>query len=179
MEALDALGINGLFLVSQIVNFFILFIMLRVLLWKPLLQRIDERRTMLEKEKDDAAALEEARANIADERALSLEEVREEAKSIVAQARQQAKTLADQAAEEASQKTDKIVEAARQAAEEERNRILGQARGQIAVLAMAAAQKIIAEELDEQRQQALVASFFSGIHDGKVEVVPADFETIS
>jgi F-type H+-transporting ATPase subunit b len=44
-------------------------------------------------------------------------------------------------------------------------------RGQISALAIAAAQKIIGAALDEQRQQALVESFFSGIREGRVAVL--------
>ena len=61
---------------------------------------------------------------------------------------------------------------AREDAEEERNRILGEMRGQIAALATAAAQRIIGESLDEQRQRVLVDAFFSGVREGRVDVLP-------
>ncbi len=170
-DAFSKLGINYIFLLGQIVNFLILFIALRFLLWKPLLQKLDERREMLEKEKDDAAAIEEARANIGDERARSLEEVHEKAKAIIAEAREQASVVTDQVAQEASQEAEKIVETARTDAEEERNRTLGEMRSQIAALAISAAQQVIGEKLDEERQRALVDSFFSGIRDGRVEIM--------
>jgi F-type H+-transporting ATPase subunit b len=171
-DALTSLGINGPFLVSQIVNFLILFGVLGVLLWKPLMQNLDKRRQMLEKEKDDAEALAEARANIGAERERTLEKAREEAQKIVAEAREQAAALTEQAAQETHQKAEEALADARQAAEEERNRILGEMRGQITALAIAAAQKIVGAALDEQRQQALVESFFSGILEGRVEVLP-------
>jgi F-type H+-transporting ATPase subunit b len=170
-EALGALGINGVFLLSQLINFGILFIVLRVLLWKPLTQRLDERRQMLEKEKADAEALSETRANIEAEREHTLEQAREEAQKIVAEAQERAKTLTEKTIQEARQEAGSIVVEARQAAEEEQNRALGEMRGQIAALAIAAAQKIVGETLDEQRQQALVESFFSGVREGRVEVL--------
>lgn len=55
--------------------------------------------------------------------------------------------------------------------EQERNRVLSELRGQIAALAIAATQKLIKETLDEQRQRALLAEFFSGVRDGKVVVL--------
>ncbi len=171
MDALGKLGINGLFLLSQIINFLILFGALSVFLWKPLMQSLDKRRQMLEKEKEDAATLAEERSNIAAERTRALEKARGEANKITAQAREQAKTVAEQSAQETRQKEAEILAEARQSAEEERNRILGEMRGQIASLAIAAAQKIIGATLDEQRQQALVESFFSGIREGRVEVL--------
>ena len=67
---------------------------------------------------------------------------------------------------------------ARTEIEEERNQLLGEVRGQIAALAMAATQKLVGEALDANRQRALIEEFFSGIKDGKVTVVePAEGES--
>ena len=172
MDALDKLGINGLFLLSQAVNFLLLFVALRVLLWKPLTQRLEARRAMLEQEKADADALAAARAGIAAERENVLEQARQEARQIIAEAQERGNALAGQTMQQAQQKADALQAEARQAAEEERNRMLGELRGQIAALAIAAAQKVIGETLDERRQRALVESFFSGVREGRVEVLP-------
>lgn len=176
MDALKTMGVNPWFLVSQIVNFLVLFGVLRVALWKPLLQRLDERRQVLEKEKADAEAIAATRANIEEERGEALEEAKEEARNIIAEAREQAAALTEQAAQEARQKEAEILADAHQAAGEERNRVLGEMRGQITALAIAAAQKIVGATLDEQRQQALVESFFSGIREGRVEVLAEGIE---
>jgi F-type H+-transporting ATPase subunit b len=165
------MGVNGWFLLSQVINILVLFVALGAFLWKPVLQHLDKRREMLEKEKEDADALAEARANIETERGQTLDQARGEADKILAEAREQAQALADQASQEARQKTDGVLAEAREAAEEERNRVLGEMRGQITSLAIAAAQKIVGETLDEKRQQALVESFFSGIREGRVEVL--------
>jgi F-type H+-transporting ATPase subunit b len=175
-DALGTLGINGPFLLSQIINFGILFFVLRVLLWKPLMQRLDDRRQMLEKEEADARAVAEARANIAAERERTLEQAREEAQKLVTEAREQASALTEQCSQDARHEAAELLAEARQAAEEERNSILGEMRGQITALAIAAAQKIVSTTLDEQRQQALVESFFSGIREGRVEVLPEGVE---
>ncbi len=55
--------------------------------------------------------------------------------------------------------------------EEERNRMLSELRGQIVSLAIAAAQKLIGENLDERRQRNLLTDFFSGVHNGRVTVL--------
>jgi F-type H+-transporting ATPase subunit b len=52
--------------------------------------------------------------------------------------------------------------------EQERTRILGELRGQVAALSIAAAQKLIGASLDEQRQRALLQEFFSGVRSGKL-----------
>ena len=179
-EALKAMGINGIFMLSQLINLGILFVVLAAFLWKPMLKQLDERRQMLEKEKEDAKSLTDARANIKTERASVLEEARGEAEKIIAEARSQASAMTEKATQEARQEANATLAEARHAAEEERNRTLGEMRGQIAALAIAAAQKVVGETLDEKRQQALVESFFSGVRDGRVEaiakIVPEDME---
>jgi hypothetical protein len=64
-----------------------------------------------------------------------------------------------------------IMAQAREDAQLERNKILAEMRGQIGLLAMAAAQKIVGETLDQKRQLALVQEFFSGIRAGKIAVL--------
>ncbi len=176
MDALNTMGVNGLFLLSQIINFLILFAVLRAALWKPMMQRLDERRQMLEKEKEDAEAVAEARVNTEVERERALEKARGEAQEIIVEAREQASALTEKASQEARQKADETLEKARQSAVAERNRTLGEMRGQIAALAIAAAQKVVGETLDEQRQRALVESFFSGVREGRVEVLPEELD---
>ena len=61
-------------------------------------------------------------------------------------------------------------------AEMERNRILGDLRGQVAALAIAAANKLVGEALDEKKQHALIDEFFSGVKAGKVVVVEGEFK---
>ncbi len=56
-------------------------------------------------------------------------------------------------------------------AEVERNRILGDLRSQVASLAIAAANKLVGEALDEKKQRALLDEFFSGVKSGKVIVL--------
>ena len=65
----------------------------------------------------------------------------------------------------------KAREAALTEVEAERDRMLGDLRSQIAALAIAAAQKLVGESLDEKRQHALIDEFFSGVRSGNVVVL--------
>ena len=177
-EALGSLGINGPFLLAQIVNFLIVFVALRVFLWKPIMQRIDERRETLQQEKRDAQGAAELRAEIEAKREEMLAEARGETREILTEARAEAEALKERALRDAGEEAESILAGAREEAEEERNRVLGEMRGQIATLATAAAQRILGESLDEQRQRALVNSFFSGVREGKVELLQESLEGV-
>jgi F-type H+-transporting ATPase subunit b len=175
-EVLGGLGINGPFLLAQIINFLVLFGALSVLLWKPLMQRLDARREMLRKQQEDAEVIAQTRAEIEKEREQILEEARAEANRLLADARGQAREILEQAIDDARQQAEQLLAQARRDAEEERNLLLGQMREEIAALAIAAAHKLIGEALDERRQRALVDAFFSGVREGRVEVLPEGVE---
>lgn len=177
-EVFDSLGINGPFLLAQIVNILILFGALSVLLWKPLTRRLDERREMLRKQEEDAEAIAQTREEIEEERQRALEEARAEADQILVEARGEAREIVEEAKADARQEAEKILSRTRREAEEERNRLLGDMREDIASLAIAAAHQLVGEALDEQRQRKLVESFFSGVSAGKVQMLPEGMERL-
>lgn len=169
-EALSAMGINGPFLISQIVNFLVMFGLLSVLLWKPARNRLEQRRTTLQKQVEDAQAAAEQLAKVGDEREKILAEARKEAEGIVAQAYERVEGIKKEAAGEAKE----ILKKAKDVAKEEELQALKGVRDQIAILAMAATQKLVGEALDEKRQRALIDEFFSNIKGGKVVVLEGE-----
>ncbi|HDN05012.1 MAG TPA: ATP synthase F0 subunit B [Chloroflexi bacterium] len=169
-DALGAMGINGPFLISQIVNFLVLFGLMTVLLWKPAKKRLDERRAMLEKQVEDTEAAAKVREDIGKEREAVLAEAKKEAEKIVAQSQDRVESIKAEASEEAK----KIIQKAQEDAKEEEGRVLKGVRDQVAILAIAAAQKLLGEALDEKRQKVLVDEFFSSVKAGKVVVLEGE-----
>lgn len=166
-DALSSMGINLPFLISQIVNFLILFALLTVLLWKPAKKRLDERQEMLEQQRVDAMRVAEERATMEAERKELLEEARQEADQIVEKAQKQVEAMKKYALQE--ERT--IRKQAQKEAQAHKERVLKDIREQLAPLAIAAAQKLIGETLDENRQRELLAEFISGIKEGDVVVL--------
>jgi F-type H+-transporting ATPase subunit b len=167
---LEQIGINPIYLLSQIVNFAILAFLLYRFAYNPILKMLDQRRERIEKGLDDARMAEEARANAETERQQILDEARAEAQSIVAEANQRGEAQAAKIVEDAQSQAQAILDDARSDAQTERDRMLGEMRGQISALAIAAANQLIGTTLDEQRQTELVNEFFSGVKAGKVAV---------
>lgn len=169
-EALGAMGINGPFLLFQVVNFLILFGLLTVLLWKPAKKRLDERQAMLQKQVEDAEAAAQEREKIEQERQAVLAEAKNEADQITAQAQERVETIIAGAMGEAQE----ILEKAREEAKQEELNLLKDVRDQVGVLAIAATQKLLGAALDESRQKALVDEFFSGVKSGKIVVLEGE-----
>lgn len=167
---MEQLGINPIFLLSQIVNFAVLAFLLHRFAYKPILKMLDQRRERIEKGLEDARLAEEARANAEQERQQILDGARAEAQGVVAEANERGEAQAVKIVEEAQQQALGILDDARAEAKAEQDRLLAEMRGQISALAIAAANQLIGSSLDEKRQMQLVDEFFSGVKDGEAKV---------
>jgi len=168
---LEKLGLNLGYILVQIFNFLALFVVLRAWVYKPLMIMLDKRRATIAQGLEDARIAEEARSNAEIEASKITLEAQTKATHIVNEAMERADKVVVEIKAEAEQEIGKERSATLVEIEGERDRMLGDLRGQVAALAIAAAQKLVGEALDEKRQHALLAEFFSGVKDGKVIVL--------
>ena len=167
---MEALGINFGLIIIQIIAFAIVFLTLNAWVYKPMLNMMETRKQKIAQGLEDARVASEARANAEKEAAKVLAEAQTEAGKIVREATERAASAGKDVKAAAEAEAAKAREAAMAEAELERNRILGDLRGQVAALAIAAANKLVGEALDEKKQRALIDEFFSGVKGGKVVV---------
>ena len=168
---MEALGINLGFLIVQILAFVIILLTLNAWVYKPMLNMMDSRRKKIAQSLEDARVAAEARADAEKEAAKVLAEAQAEAGRVIREATDRALDAGKEVKAAAESEGVKTRELAAVEAGQERNRILGDLRGQVAALAIAAAQKLIGESLDEKRQHALLDEFFSGVKSGKVVIL--------
>ncbi len=168
---MEQLGLNLGYLLVQIVSFLILFLVVRAWIIKPLMGMLDKRRQKIAQGLEDARVAEEARASAEKEAAGIISEARGKAAHIIADATERADAAMVEVRTSAQKEIVKQREATLAEIEEERTRLLGDLRGQVAALSIAAAQRLIGEALDEKRQHALLTEFFSGVKSGKVVVL--------
>lgn len=168
---MDALGINLGFLIVQIIAFIIVFLTLNAWVYKPMLNMMETRKQKIAQGLEDARVAAEARANAEKEAAKVIADAQAEASKVVREATERAESAGKDVKAAAEAEAAKARDAALAEAELERNRILGDLRGQVAALAIAAANKLVGEALDEKKQRALIDEFFSGVKAGKVVVV--------
>jgi len=155
----------------QVFNFLIIFIVLRAWVYFPILDLLDRRRKSIAQGLEDARVAAEARSNAEKEAAKILADAQSGAAHKVRESTERAELAARDVLNQAEADAAKAREAAMQDAGQERERILSDVRGQVAALAMAAAQKLVGEALDERRQHALINEFFSGVKAGRVSVL--------
>ncbi len=158
---MGALGISEGLLVTQILNFIVLFILLRVLLYKPILQMLDARKQKVqasleyaEKVKQDAAAQQK-------EFERKLEETRRETQAAVAAAAQVGEKERAAILAQAREESRKMIEQAREQIEYERKKMFSELREEVVQLSLLAAQQVISQSLDEQAHRRLVNDFLA------------------
>jgi F-type H+-transporting ATPase subunit b len=169
-----ALGINpGFLLVFGLYFLLVMFVMTRWL-YTPVVNLLEARKQKIAQGLEDARIASEARANAEKEAAKIIGDAQAEANKRIADATERAEKVAADLRAAADQERNKILRAAQEEAGQERNRILADLRGQVAALAIAAANKVIGQALDEQRQHVLIQEFFSGVRGGKFTVLEGE-----
>jgi F-type H+-transporting ATPase subunit b len=174
---MEQLGINLGLLIVQIIAFIIVFLTLNAWVYHPMLNMMESRKQKIAQGLEDARVAAEARANAEKEAAKIVTDAQTEASRIVREATERAATAGQDVKAAAEAEAAKAREAAIAEAEVERNRILGDLRSQVASLAIAAANKLVGESLDEKKQRSLLDEFFSGVKAGKLVLLDgADFK---
>ncbi len=170
---MEGLGINLGYLIVQILNFGILFVVVYTWAVKPIVGMLEKRRKAIAQGLEDARIAEEARANAEREAEKIITEAQRKATDVVREATARAETAAADVRSAAEAEVEKQRAATMSELEHERERILSDMRGQIGSLAIAAAQKLIGESLvqDDSRQRSLLDEFFSGVKAGKLTLL--------
>ena len=172
-----ALGINLGSLVVFMIAFTVVFTVLSVWVYNPMLNMLEARKQKIAQGLEDARIAAEARADAEKQASKIIVEAQAEASKIVREATERATAAGKDVKAAAEAEAAKTRETAGAEAQLERNRILGDLRGQVVSLAIAAANKLVGEALDDKKQRALLNEFFSGVKSGKVVVLAdADFK---
>ncbi len=168
---MEALGLNLGYLLAFAFSFGILFVVMRAWVYLPLLGVMEKRKETIARGVEDARIAADARENAEKEASRIVSEAQAHAVDIIREATERAVKAEQEVRAQSEAETAKARESAMEELEGERNRMLSELRGQIASLAVAAAQKLLMQNLDEQRQRALVNEFFSGVRNGQVVIL--------
>lgn len=168
---MEKLGINLGFLIVQIVSFLIILVVLKAWVYTPLLNALQKRREKIDNGLEDARIAAEARQNAEKDAASILSEAQANAAEVIRDAKEKAELASLEVRANVDNELMQVRKAALVEVEAERERALSEIRTYVASLAIAAAQKLVGEALDEKRQRELLANFFSGVKNGSVVVL--------
>jgi F-type H+-transporting ATPase subunit b len=160
---LEGLGINLGYLISQIINFVLLLVILRVFLYKPIVNMLDKRREKIRTDLEEAENARSQAEAARQEYEKQLEEAREERRSILAQAREQADKMREEMLDKARGEAQDLVAKTEDEMETLRRQALAGAQDEIVELAMAAAGKVVGEALDTKAHRRLIQEFIAEV----------------
>lgn len=144
-----------------VVNIIILFILLRIFLWKPVMKMMDKRQNLIQGQLDDAAAkdaeAEEKRAKYEE----SLKSAKQESAQIVSDAKDRAQAQYDQIIGQANTDAADILQKAQEAATADRAQALKDAQSEIAGIALEAASKLLGANVDAESNKKMLDDFLA------------------
>ncbi|MXY45665.1 MAG: F0F1 ATP synthase subunit B [Chloroflexi bacterium] len=153
---MEALGINLPGLITHIVSFLLLLIILRLTLYKPIVNMLDQRSQRIRESLEAAERARQESAASQEEVAAQLEAARAEGQQLIASARE----VADRFREEETAKVRQEIDAERSRAEaniqRERDAAIEQLRREFAGLAITAAERVVERSIDEQAHQDII-----------------------
>jgi len=160
---LEGLGINLGYLISQIINFVLLLVILRMFLYKPIVNMLDKRREKIRTDLEEAENARSQAEAARQEYEKQLEEAREERRSILAQAREQADKMREDLLDKARGEAQGLVAKTEEEMQSLRRQALAGAQDEIVELAMAAAGKVVGEALDPKAHRRLIQDFIAEV----------------
>ncbi|MDI7260418.1 MAG: F0F1 ATP synthase subunit B [Thermodesulfobacteriota bacterium] len=156
MGGFARLGVNLPLLVVFIINFIILFVLLRIFLYKPVLKMLDERskRTKEAMELAEVTKQEFEQAKVEVQK--QIDKGRQEAQSVIAQAMQVGERLREESRQEAAKQAQVIIDRTRTELQAERDKIVEDLRREFVNISIMAAEKVIKETLDKEKHRKLI-----------------------
>jgi F-type H+-transporting ATPase subunit b len=152
----DELGFNIPVLIAQLVNFFLLLVVLRLFLYKPILEMLDRRSQRIREGLDAAEQSKEQASEAEAQVARQLEQSRAQGQQLIAQAQDAANRIQEEARNQARSEGDAILERARREIQLERDQAIAELRAQFGDLTVSAAEKVIGQSLDRAAHRRLI-----------------------
>lgn len=152
-------SLNGYKFIMAFLNLIILFIVLRKVLFRPVMKFMDDRTKAIENSIADAEKQKAEACQMKADYEAQLKAAKTESKKIIDAAA--AKSAARQAEmiAEAQRQADELLLRAREEIETEREQMLKDVRSEVASLAFAAASKVLEANLDNESNRQLVKRF--------------------
>jgi len=156
MGGFASLGINLPLLVVFIINFVILFALLGIFLYKPVLKKLDERSSKIKESMEQAEATKEEYARAEKEVKTLISKAREEGQALISQATEIGERLKEEARRGARKEAQAIIDKTRAELEGERDKAIDDLRQEFVDISVMAAEKVINETLDKKRHRRLI-----------------------
>ncbi|MFC1904309.1 F0F1 ATP synthase subunit B [Chloroflexota bacterium] len=156
MEGLAELGFNPATLLAQFINFGILFGLLYLFAYKPIMRILDERSRKIKESMEQTEYIKEQAAQADEEVKKQLEAAGKEGQEAIARAVRTGEEVRQKAQQEARQEAETLITRARAEIQRERDDAIDELRQEFADLTIQAAEKVIDHSLDKEAHRQLI-----------------------
>jgi len=156
MEGLAGLGISLPTLIAQIVNFVILFGLLYLVAYKPIMRMLDERSRKIKESMEETEYIKEQAAHAEEETKRQIEAASKEGQGVVTRAVRTGEKLRQKAQQDAKKDAETLIARARTEIQRERDDAIDELRSEFADLTIQAAEKVIEKSLDKKAHRQLI-----------------------
>ncbi|WEV71487.1 F0F1 ATP synthase subunit B [Lactobacillus sp. ESL0785] len=148
-----------------LIVFAILLVLVKHYAWGPVSEMMEKRRQKVIEDLDSAASDRKKAEVLANEREAALKNSRQEATQILSEAKTNAQKTSSKIVASANDDAASIHEKAKADAAQAKTDALNEARGQVADISVAIAEKVIAKNLSADDQKELVNQFIKGLNE--------------
>jgi len=155
-DALAKLGINGANLLAQVVNFGVLFVLLYLLAYKPILKMLDERAKKIKDSIEQTEMVKDQAARAEEESRRRIEAGIKEGQELLGKATRAADEVRLEGQRKAQEEAQALIARARSEIQMERDEAVGALRQEFADLTIMAAEKVIDRSLDKKAHRDVI-----------------------
>ncbi|MCC7203062.1 MAG: F0F1 ATP synthase subunit B [Nitrospirae bacterium] len=146
-------------ILTQAIGFLVLLFILKKIAWKPLLSLLDERREKISSEFSTIERTKSELSRLEQDYKARLSEIDAQARQKIQEAISEGQRISMELQEKAREESKDILNKAKENIDLEIAKARVELRNQVATLAIKAAEKVIKEEMTEERQKRLVTEF--------------------
>ena len=157
MELLEKLGINWALLLAQAVNFGIVLGALTWLVYRPLLNLLDQRSEKIRRSLEDAAKIESQKKEMDEFRLEQMKKIDAEIGAVLERARREAEEARQQILTGAQEEAARILARGGQKLEGERKKVLSDVQGTVAAVIVRMTEKLLGREWTPVDQKKRIA----------------------
>jgi F-type H+-transporting ATPase subunit b len=153
IEVLGKIGFDTKLAIANLVNFVVIFLVLRKLVWKPIQDTINDRQKKID---DSLSSLSKAETSVQDADKRSQEimlEARREADALIEESSSKAKKIEDGAVSKSKMEAQKIKEEALKEIERREDEMKARLKEEVSGLAISMADKIIKEDIGNESKK--------------------------
>jgi F-type H+-transporting ATPase subunit b len=161
-------------LLITLVQFAVLLVLLRFILWKPTLQYLDKRRELIAARMTAAKTSEEKANELVGKREAELAAAKKESAGILEEARQRGEKSVADAKARAREEADRILADARTQVEHEREQVLADLKAQYAEMVVLGTERVLSREVRIEDHRKLLDQLLAEIDEVALHGVKDD-----